>query len=280
MNISQSARLDRERWLVRWDAETDSTQSRASELGLRAGKLGGRWLFAGAAAQTAGRGRSGARWEANPGDGILFTVGTELAAPAERWPLASLVVGAALAEALERWCGREICCKWPNDLLARDDGRWRKLGGCLAERVERPGLPALWLIGVGINLRHAGLPDALWPFATSLETLNPAADPGSVEACCHALAESVRAAISAWQHAGWRLDRDTLQARLAFAGDPITVDLGSSQVDGILRGVAADGRLLLELEGGAVVPLLPLAITGADSDPPWHPPPRSRTEVP
>ncbi|MET0208454.1 MAG: biotin--[acetyl-CoA-carboxylase] ligase, partial [Burkholderiaceae bacterium] len=78
--------------------------------------------------QTHGRGRQGRSWHSTPGASLTFS----LALPLEvaDWSGMSLVVGAAIAEALDPQGGR-LRLKWPNDLWLDD----RKLGGILIETV-------------------------------------------------------------------------------------------------------------------------------------------------
>ncbi len=264
------------RWLLDWHDTTQSTQAIAATLGAQVGPLRDRWLLVAAGHQVAGRGRGGARWEAGAGEGVLLTLGAELDAPPARWPLASLIVGAALADAFANRTGADIRWKWPNDLLVLHEGRWCKLAGCLAERVERPGLPALWLVGVGLNRSVDSLPVPLRERTIGLRTLMSDATP-TLETAIAEVAYAVRDAIGAWRGRGWRFEPERHAARLAFAGARIRCDLGQGETEGILMGLDPDGALLLvDRPDGPTRACLPLAIVGADVQPPWHPPARQR----
>lgn len=107
--------------------------------------------------QTAGRGRMGRVWVAQPGDTLTFS----LALPFQRRDLSglSLVVGVALA----RMLGGGVRLKWPNDLWIQDPdstapGGWSKLGGILIEAVQM-GDQRQVVIGIGLNVRRAPLPN-------------------------------------------------------------------------------------------------------------------------
>src|SRR5207344_1553476 len=64
----------------------------------------------------------------------------------------SLVIGVAVAEALDRG-GSKVKRKWPNDLLLVDDDEHaRKLGGVLIESVA-VGSQRMVVIGVGLNVK-------------------------------------------------------------------------------------------------------------------------------
>ncbi|RZL04021.1 MAG: biotin--[acetyl-CoA-carboxylase] ligase [Rubrivivax sp.] len=138
--------------------ETDSTNTQLLARG-RAGDTAP--LLLAAYHQTAGRGRHGRQWIAQPGDSLTFSLGLPLdldQVPGGGSAL-SLAVGLAIAEALDAGLAGlpgpaqpPITLKWPNDLWWQQ----RKLGGILIEATPAPGLAAgqRWVvIGVGINLR-------------------------------------------------------------------------------------------------------------------------------
>jgi BirA family biotin operon repressor/biotin-[acetyl-CoA-carboxylase] ligase len=108
--------------------------------------------------QTAGRGRLDRTWVSPPRAGLTFSVLLRPPVADNRWPWLPLVIGVAVAEAVEEMSGVGVGLKWPNDLLV--DGR--KVGGIL---LERHGSAAV--VGVGINVTSTAdeLPG---PEATSL----------------------------------------------------------------------------------------------------------------
>ena len=95
--------------------------------------------------QTAGRGRSGRSWEAQPGAAILVSV---LLRPESSIaiPQLSLVAGLAVAEALDEVTGLEAMVKWPNDVILGD----RKVAGILLETDADTVV-----CGIGINVSQA-----------------------------------------------------------------------------------------------------------------------------
>ncbi len=135
-------------------AEVGSTNTRAMALG--------RDTQAGASAptvvvawqQTAGRGRAGRAWQAQPGHTLTCSLGLPLnldTVPGGGSAL-SLAAGLAVAEALRALPGQPpVQLKWPNDLQVHG----RKLGGLLIEAQAPAHLPAgeRWVvIGLGLNL--------------------------------------------------------------------------------------------------------------------------------
>jgi len=110
--------------------------------------------------QTAGKGRAGRTWLANPEDSLCFS----LAFPFKRTPSElsglSLLVGLAVLAGIAKACDLSeselqaagLQLKWPNDLLVNN----RKIGGILIEGGQtKAGDPTWMIIGIGINLRNA-----------------------------------------------------------------------------------------------------------------------------
>lgn len=95
--------------------------------------------------QTAGRGRRGRHWESPPGVNLYLSLRWCFAQVPEHLPILGLVVGLAVAEALEA-CGiHRHALKWPNDIYHSG----QKLGGILLEAV---GKPEQVVIGIGLNV--------------------------------------------------------------------------------------------------------------------------------
>ena len=127
-----------------WQASCPSTQDVLRGSSLPEGAV------AVAEAQTAGRGRSGRTWEAQPGAAILVSI---LLRPerAVALPQLSLVAGLAVAEGLEEATGLVAMVKWPNDVVIDD----RKVAGIL---LESEGAKVVCGIGVNVNQDEATLP--------------------------------------------------------------------------------------------------------------------------
>jgi biotin-(acetyl-CoA carboxylase) ligase len=98
--------------------------------------------------QTAGRGRRGGV-AILAGAGLTFSVLWRFAPGAPLPGGLSLVVGLAVARALEELGVEGVQLKWPNDVLVNG----HKIAGILIELVSGRGQPLAAVIGVGINLR-------------------------------------------------------------------------------------------------------------------------------
>lgn len=109
--------------------------------------------------QTAGIGRLGRSWISEPSLGIYCSVLLRLKLAPASIPLASLVVGLATAEAIQK--ATQLACdlRWPNDVLIQE----KKVAGILTHLVN-----GCIVGGIGINVNHAALPEGLRTPATSL----------------------------------------------------------------------------------------------------------------
>ncbi len=191
--------------------------------------------------QTAGRGRSGARWHDTSGRSLLLSIllptrgGVSLHLP--------LLVGLAAARAVERAApGLEARVKWPNDVMVQD----RKAGGVLCE-ASRSGVVA----GIGLNVRQRPeeFPDDVRRRAVSLEVASGASVSRRFLAGAligelqELFDEPARRDLPAVAHRELSA-RDALQGRAVE-----TVQEGP----GTARGIAPDGSLLLERPDGSRV---------------------------
>jgi BirA family transcriptional regulator, biotin operon repressor / biotin---[acetyl-CoA-carboxylase] ligase len=214
-------------------AEIDSTNSELMRRG-RTGSVEPVLLIA--ERQTAGRGRLGRNWVANPGESLTFSLGLPLA-PTD-WSGLSLVVGISLAESLHP----RIQLKWPNDLWLSD----RKLAGVLIETASfgaggDTGRYAV--IGIGINIaahETAGLSIApAW-----LQELLPGVQAGDL---LLRVALPLVQAVQAFEAFGFapfqaRFNaRDALRDRAVVLSDGTAGTAGGANEDGALRVHTARG---------------------------------------
>ena len=109
------------------------------------------WTLVAAGHQTEGKGRLGRTWLSSPGDALLFSFVLRPLLDAERALLITLLAGASMAEACHAVSGRDVRCKWPNDLLLGDG----KVGGILTEARVREGRVLHVVTGIGLNVHAA-----------------------------------------------------------------------------------------------------------------------------
>ena len=211
--------------------------------------------------QTQGRGRMGRTWQSGPSGSLTFSIGLPLAL--NDWSGLSLAVGAAIAEALDPQVAGidpqtppRLQIKWPNDIWL--DGR--TLGGILIETVS-VGAQRMVVIGVGLNVSELPMPlkpppsdfaalnSGTSPFSTgfaALDELLP--DPGA-PAVLAQVAPAIARALVDFKAAGF-----DAAAQAAFARRDLTLNrhVTAGPLDGLARGVNAQGELLIQTGVGAV----------------------------
>lgn len=191
--------------------------------------------------QTAGRGRSGRRWEDAAGRCVLVSV---LLRPPRGGPVpqVSLVAGLAVAEALEAVAGLPTGLKWPNDVLVEG----RKVAGIL---LESDGDAVVCGIGVNVDQAEEDLPTGTVAPATSLRVATGRAiDRATVLAT---MLDALERRYDAWRHDGIEPLLPLLEERNVLRGRRARAD----GVEGVVGTLARDGRILLELPGGESRPI-------------------------
>jgi len=201
--------------------------------------------------QTAGRGRVGRAWRASPGASLTFSLALPLA-PRD-WSGLSLVVGVALAEALQaRSPGAlRLCVKWPNDLwlIAPESGAagGRKLGGVLIETLAA-GSQRLAVIGVGFNVTPlpGPLPADLQGRIGCLREVEPRANaPDTLARVALPLVQ----ALKTFEREGFGAFAERYAALDILRGERVaTTDPRTP--NGVARGVDGQGGLRVETADG------------------------------
>jgi BirA family biotin operon repressor/biotin-[acetyl-CoA-carboxylase] ligase len=192
-------------------------------------------------AQTRGRGRRGHGWTSPPGENLTFSVLLRPALAAARSSALTLAVGLAVRDAAAARVGVPVGLKWPNDVVAAG----RKLGGILLESQLRGDRVAAVVAGVGLNVAMREIPPEIAGIATSLALLG-AEDPGREELLASVLAQIERR-LGDYEASGLATMLDELRRHDALLGSRVRVDA----VEGVARGIDAQGALLVEQANGA-----------------------------
>lgn len=196
--------------------------------------------------QTAGRGRQGRTWDDAPGASILASLVVRLP-PSVPPTRAVLALAVGVADGLAA-LGVDARLKWPNDV--RIGGR--KVAGMLATGLlaapgDRRG--ATVVLGLGLNVHRASVPDALRARATSVE------DEHAGTPTRAAVLAAVLNAAEPWldRAADARALVARYMARLDGIGQPIALDTGTGErLTGTFEGVDDDGALRLRGPDGVV----------------------------
>jgi BirA family biotin operon repressor/biotin-[acetyl-CoA-carboxylase] ligase len=202
--------------------------------------------------QTAGRGRSGNRWQSASGYGLWMTL-LERPRDTAAVDVLSLRLGLAIAAAVEPFADERVRVKWPNDLFVGT----RKLAGILVEARWRAGAIDWAAIGVGINLRV----DRENTVATSLRAGTDRAD-------------VLRALVPALRGAAACLGPLTVDEQRQWAErDLATGRRVTAPVAGTVRGIERNGALRVEDGAGTLHQLRTGSLVFAAGDDP-----RARSE--
>jgi BirA family biotin operon repressor/biotin-[acetyl-CoA-carboxylase] ligase len=216
---------------------TSSTNAVAAEYGKNPHN-GGLVVFA--EEQTAGRGRSGAKWHSRRGQSLLFSlllidcgIGGEAL---------SLACAVAVAEAIGKAGTAHARIKWPNDIIL--DGR--KVAGILVE--ARAGI---CVIGIGINCHQTteDFPPDLRETATSLDLASGAR--------CRrvTIAKRVLISLDHWLRTAGRNPKQVIEtwSRLSTQlGQRLTVSYNRRRFTGHCLGADPEKGLILQLDHGGV----------------------------
>jgi BirA family biotin operon repressor/biotin-[acetyl-CoA-carboxylase] ligase len=109
--------------------------------------------------QTAGVGRLGRSWVSQRDAGIYCSILLRLQLKPGSLPIASLVLGLATAEAIQKSTQLRCDLRWPNDVLIHE----RKVAGILTHLSD-----GCIVAGIGINANQTYFPEGLRTAATSL----------------------------------------------------------------------------------------------------------------
>lgn len=229
---------------IHYFEEVESTQNIARNLAAEGAPHGTAVI---AETQSAGRGRMGRGWHSPPGVNLYTTVILRPHIPIAEVPRLSLVAGVAAAEALEEVAPGIVQLKWPNDVWLSG----RKAGGIIAEAVtDRAQLLDSVLLGIGLNLNlaRADVPAELRDRAISVFI--------ATNCRCDrvAVANSLftRLNIRYDESVTWGFDsvRPLWERYSALTGKRVTVIDAGTREEGVVRGIDADGALLLETANG------------------------------
>lgn len=192
--------------------------------------------------QLSGRGQRGARWWQPPGSlavSIVVAADTAAGPPPPAWSLACGVAVAETIASLEPEARAIV--RWPNDVEVAG----RKLAGILVEAA--PAGRVIFGIGVNTTGSAAAAPAAI---ATRVATMpDITGRPLPRQRLLEALVPRLLALLAAVAR-----DPGTLASRYGplcgLTGRSVTVHAGGTRLEGTCRGIAPDGRLILDTPAG------------------------------
>ncbi|MBO3277011.1 bifunctional biotin--[acetyl-CoA-carboxylase] ligase/biotin operon repressor BirA [Pseudomonas schmalbachii] len=192
--------------------------------------------------QTAGRGRRGRPWVSPFGANLYCTLGISVRGGAKELEGLSLVVGLAVARAIQSMGVDGVGLKWPNDILLGG----RKLAGILLELTGDPA-DLCWVaigIGINVNMRTADSIDQPW---TSLCQAS-----GSMVDRNRLLIELNKELdwhLSRHREEGFSASREEWESLHIWQGRQVSLSTAANTVVGRALGIDEQGALRLEVDG-------------------------------
>jgi BirA family biotin operon repressor/biotin-[acetyl-CoA-carboxylase] ligase len=188
--------------------------------------------------QTAGVGRLGRSWTSPPEVGIYCSLLLRLALPPDKLPIASLLLGLSVAEAIQKTTALICDLRWPNDVLIND----KKACGILTQLVD-----SCVVAGIGINVNQTEFAPALRTPATSLFLETGLRQPR--EGLLIALLEAIDSFCHVLETEGVAAIVRTFSAVSSYvSGRQVTVEDNGQQ--GVTAGLDEHGFLMLRTPDG------------------------------
>ncbi|MBA2664388.1 MAG: biotin--[acetyl-CoA-carboxylase] ligase [Bradymonadaceae bacterium] len=204
--------------------------------------------------QLAGRGRrelGGQRraWHSPGGQNIYMSVLLRPSIDVSRAAGLTLASGVGVCQVLREMTGVDIWLKWPNDLFVGN----RKLGGLLTEAATSGAQLSAVVVGLGINVNLGAedVPDELRAIMTTLAI--EAKERFDRLAMLAALRAAIVERCDAFCEAGYPAIAQALGEFDRSDGRAVSLVQEGKTLAGTARGIGADGQLLVELEGGALI---------------------------
>ncbi len=194
--------------------------------------------------QTAGKGRLGRTWQANPYENLTFSIVLRPTLPPEALNLLPLYAAVAVAEAIEHETGLAVECKWPNDLLI---GGKKSAGILLEGSMNENGLEYV-VLGIGVNVNQTEFAEDIAPRATSLKVQS-----GREIDRVRLLREILRTLeihYASIMKKGFHNLLPLWLSRTTMINREISVTQDGNVITGIVKGLSPEGALVLD-SGGA-----------------------------
>jgi len=192
--------------------------------------------------QTAGRGRLGRNWQANPDENLMFSIVLRPRVEPEALNLLPLYVAVCVAQAVEQLTNLQVECKWPNDLLINK----KKFAGILIEASVKQNIVEFVVIGVGVNVNQQKFEGELQIKATSLR-LAMGRDVDRVTLFREILS-TLEANYKTVNSDGFQSIVPSWLSHSSIINKQIRVSQQGTVISGIVKGLSTEGGLVLQTE--------------------------------
>ena len=193
--------------------------------------------------QTAGKGRLGRSWLANPYENLTFSLVLRPTLPPEALNLLPLYAAVAVAEAIEHETGLSVECKWPNDLLI---GGKKSAGILLEGSLKEEGLDYV-VLGIGVNVNQTLFPDDIARGATSLK-MEAGREIDRV-LLLREILKTLETRYTAIMKKGFHNLLPLWLSRTTMLNKEISVTQNGTVISGIVKGLSPEGALILDAGG-------------------------------
>ncbi|AHM57085.1 bifunctional protein BirA [Peptoclostridium acidaminophilum DSM 3953] len=219
----------------------DSTNDHAKKIASKA--LDGTLVLADE--QTKGKGRMDRAWSSQKGEGVWMSLVLKPNIAPHRASVITLIAGASVARALERF-GADAKIKWPNDILLEG----KKLCGILTEMSAQMERIDYIVLGIGINVSTMEFPDELRDIATSLKREGHLLERRDI---IIAVLEEFERMYSAYVKTGDASEAIGIcREKSSLIGRDIYVISWSGKVPAKALDISGEGDLVVEYEDGSV----------------------------
>lgn len=190
--------------------------------------------------QQSGKGRRGRQWHSVLGGSLTFSVLWRFESGLQSLAGLSLVVGLAIARAVNRHSRYPARLKWPNDVLVD----YRKLAGILVEVQGDMHGAAFAVVGVGLNVRlNEAQREAVDQAVVDLAEMGVTVGRNQLLADC---LRELHVAIGQFRLHGFAALREDWLVLDAYAGKAVALMLPDARsVQGVASGVDETGAFLL-----------------------------------
>ncbi len=198
--------------------------------------------------QTQGRGQVGTSWHSQKGKSLTFSIYKQFKGfkVAKQFYL-SMAVSIAVKETLEAFGIPEISVKWPNDILSAN----KKLCGVLIENILSHKNIKGSIIGIGLNVNDTQFTDL--PNATSMKIATQ--KHFDLSQVFNKLSEVLLEKMSLLEKYQFEQIEEAYLKNL-YRINQISVFENAQKecFNGIIRGVSAEGKLLVETKDEVLLP--------------------------
>lgn len=192
--------------------------------------------------QTAGRGQRGNTWESGKGLNLTFSVVLNpVFLKAGEQFLLNKTIALSIHDVVKKYTSEPVRIKWPNDIMIGD----KKVCGILIENQLAGEKISRSIIGIGLNVNQKEFPTTLGS-SLSLHSSQVIGMEGLFEELLQSI--EWRYLEGRRQEPGARSREDYLGV-LYRVGEKYKYIIGDSEVDGVIRGVDHNGKLIVEIEG-------------------------------